>query len=95
MVLSLFIITRLFLVVLITTNTLGIIGSVPYMANKYSIHAEQSCINKCKNKKIIKYCTLILVTIKNDTLNKCCPCSMCEHIIKKYKVRKVINYYNC
>ena len=69
--------------------------NVPYEANKYSIHAEQNCISKYKNKKILKYCTLILVTIKNNKLNKCCPCDMCNHIIKKYKVRKVINYYNC
>ena len=55
-------------------------ASVPYVANKYSIHAEQDCIRKCKNKSIIKYCTLILVTIKNNMLGKCCYCSMCKHI---------------
>jgi hypothetical protein len=27
-------------------------------------------------------------------MNKCCPCDMCAHIIRKYKVRRVINYYN-
>lgn len=37
---------------------------------------------------------MILVTVKEDKMNKCCPCDMCEHIIQKYKVRKVINYYN-
>ena len=37
---------------------------------------------------------MILVTVKEDKMNKCCPCEMCGRIIKKYKVRKVINYYN-
>lgn len=66
-----------------------------YVANKYSIHAEQNCIRKCKNKAIIRHCTLILVTVSgNNKLKYCEPCHMCAHIIKKYKVRKVINYHN-
>lgn len=71
------------------------IDSVFYVPNKYSIHAEQSCINKCKNKTIIRKCTLILVTVSNENVLKHCkPCDMCAHIIKKYKVRKVLCCYN-
>lgn len=64
---------------------------VPYEAYKYSIHAEQSCINKCKNKKILKYCTLILIKLRsNNEVKDCEPCRVCSHIIKKYEVFKVI-----
>ena len=79
---------------MILTST-QIKSHVPYVPNKYSIHAEQSCINKVKNKAILKYCTLILVSISSDgRLIKCCSCSKCQHIINKYKIKNVIVYYN-
>lgn len=68
--------------------------NVPYESYKYCIHAEQDCINKCKNKKILKKCILILIKLTGSgELKQCEPCKMCSHIIKKYKIRKVINYY--
>lgn len=68
---------------------------VPYVVNKYSVHAEQSCIRKVKDKSILKYCTLILVLVSSDTrLIECCSCSKCRHIITKYSISKTIVYYN-
>jgi tRNA(Arg) A34 adenosine deaminase TadA len=63
-----------------------------YEANKYSIHAEQACINKCKNKNKLRECTLILVRLnkKGDPVD-CKPCTMCQGIINKYGVRKVVS----
>ena len=70
---------------------ISIVPYEPYQQYKYSIHAEQSCINKCKNKKILKYCILILIKLTNNgKIKNCEPCHMCFHIIKKYKVFKVI-----
>jgi hypothetical protein len=66
-----------------------------YVPNKYTLHAEQYCINKCKNKNILKDC--ILVLIKLDNQNKCIygsPCDMCNNIIKKYKIKKIISIIN-
>jgi tRNA(Arg) A34 adenosine deaminase TadA len=64
--------------------------------NKYTWHAEQQCIKRCKNKQILKDCIMVLVRL--DRHNNCIdgiPCSMCENIIKKYKIRKVINIKCC
>lgn len=61
------------------------------MAKKYSVHAEQACINNVKNKNILKECTLVLLKLnRNGYLTDCEPCEMCAHIIKKYKIKKVI-----
>ena len=61
-----------------------------YEAKKYSIHAEQDCINKCRNKNILKYCTLVLIKFgTNQQIRSCQPCQMCSHIIRKYGVRKI------
>lgn len=66
-----------------------------YVANKYSIHAEQSCINKVKNKNILRHCKLILVCVSNiGILKECKPCHMCWHIVNKYKIKKVITFHN-
>ena len=62
-----------------------------YVLNKYTWHAEQTCIQRCKNKKILKHCTLILIKLNNQGI--CIPgkpCDMCDHIINKYKIKKVI-----
>ena len=63
-----------------------------YVPNKYTIHAEQDCINNLKNKKILKFCILIVIKITNngDIINSS-PCENCCRIIKKYKVRKIIS----
>lgn len=63
---------------------------VPYVAYKYSIHAEQMCISKCKNKSLLANSILVLVRISSDgNIIPCFPCHKCEHIITKYKVRRV------
>lgn len=67
---------------------------VPYEAYKYCIHAEQDCISKCRNKNILKYCSLILVKLTGQGNTKQCePCNKCLHIINKYKIKKIINYF--
>jgi len=66
-----------------------------YEANKYSVHAEQSCISKCKNKKILKKCKMILVCLDGDGgLRECKSCEMCRRIIDKYGVKRVVSYFN-
>jgi hypothetical protein len=71
-----------------------IVISMFYVANKYSIHAEQNCIQRCKNKNILKECTLILVKLNSKKqLVKCESCDKCCHVINKYKIKKVITYY--
>ena len=65
-----------------------------YLPNVYSIHAEQDCINKVKNKTLLKKSILILVCLgSGNKLKSCEPCCMCSHIIKKYKIRKVVSIY--
>ena len=61
-----------------------------YEAKKYSRHAEQNCIANCKNKKIIEKCVMILVKISEN--ENVYPCNMCQHIIDKYKVKKVYTF---
>jgi len=64
------------------------------VSNKYSIHAEQDCISKCKNKALLKYCILVLVRLNNNNEPvKCCPCAQCQRLINKYRIRKVVVYY--
>ena len=60
------------------------------MANKFSRHAEQNCISNCKNKEIIKKCIMILVRISENP--NVYPCNMCQHIINKYKVKKLYSF---
>ena len=59
-----------------------------YEAKKHSWHAEQLCIKKCKNKSVLNKATLYLVKITNT--NDVKPCTMCQHIIDKYKIKKVV-----
>lgn len=61
-----------------------------YVTNKYTIHAEQDCINKCSNKNIIKESYMILLKITNG--DEVEPCYMCKHIIGKYGVRRLFCY---
>lgn len=62
-----------------------------YEPIKHTYHAEQLCIQRCKNKAMLKKCTLILVRITDGTNVQ--PCSMCAHIIKKYGIPRVKCYY--
>ena len=63
--------------------------SVFYVANRYTIHAEQDCIRKCP-KKIISKCTMILVKITH--LDNVAPCEMCAKLISKYKIKRIYCY---
>ncbi len=63
--------------------------NVPYVPNKYTIHAEQDCIRRCP-KDIISKCTMILVKITH--LDNVAPCGMCASLIVKYKIKKVYCY---
>jgi len=64
------------------------------VANKYTWHAEQRCIQKYKNKMNLKNnnfkFVIVLVRLnKNKEIIPSSPCSMCSHIIKKYKINVV------
>lgn len=62
-----------------------------YVAKKFTIHAEQSCIMNVKDKSVLRYCTLYLLKLNSSgNIVACCPCDMCDHILKKYKIRKVV-----
>jgi cytidine deaminase len=63
--------------------------SVFYEAKKYTWHAEQACIMKCKKKNLISksYMILVKITKKEMVVH---PCTMCDHIIKKYGVKKIV-----
>jgi tRNA(Arg) A34 adenosine deaminase TadA len=57
-----------------------------------SIHAEQDCINNCKNKKLIPKSYIILVRCNSlGDIIPCEPCHTCQSIIEKHKVRKVVH----
>ena len=63
-----------------------ILKNVPYVPYKYTIHAEQDCINKCP-KSLISKCSMVLVKVtKNDIVK---PCEKCAKLIKKYKIKRV------
>ena len=87
----LFITEKLFLGVTTNTRTRLVVNhvSVFYEAKKYTWHAEQACIMKCKNKNLIPKSYMILVKITKKEMSVQ-PCSMCDHIIKKYGVRKIV-----
>lgn len=64
-----------------------------YEPNKHTWHAEQKCIQKCKNKARLKKCTMIIIKIdKNDTMISGLPCRMCRSIIDKYKIKNIITF---
>jgi deoxycytidylate deaminase len=63
-----------------------------YVPNKYSVHAEQDCINNLKNKSILKDCILIVIKInQGGSIINSEPCNNCCRIIKKYKIKKTIS----
>ena len=64
---------------------------VPYETNKYSIHAEVSCMIKC-DKKILSQCELLVIKIKNGRVTTATPCQKCLNYIKKCGVRKISSY---
>jgi cytidine deaminase len=69
--------------------------NIKYVHNKYSVHAEQECINSFlrkhgKNRKILKNVTLILIKMdKKGELIMCEPCTNCSRIIRKYGITNV------
>lgn len=68
---------------------------IEYVHNKYSVHAEQDCINGFlrkygKNNKMLKQITLILIKMdKKGELIMCEPCQNCNRILRKYGITKV------
>lgn len=61
---------------------------------RYPIHAEQCCVMHCHNKAILRECDIHLVRLSSDGSAKWgMPCEMCTKILNKYKVRRVIVYY--
>jgi hypothetical protein len=76
-----------------------IYDSAFYEPCKYTFHAEQVCIKRCRDKNVIKKSTMILVRKTGNTDNnnpnihpikEVRPCKMCQHIIEKYKLRRII-----
>jgi len=68
-----------------------------YINNKYSIHAEQHAINQCSYKHLFPKCKLILVKLINSNdncLKICCPCNLCDKILKRNKIKKICIYYH-
>jgi hypothetical protein len=44
---------------------------------------------------LLKHCTLILINLnRQDELQLCHSCRVCQQLINKYKIRRVIVYYN-
>jgi len=70
-------------------------NKIEYVHNKYSVHAEQDCINGFlrkygKNRKLLKNITLVLIKMdKKGELIMCEPCKNCDRIIRKYGITKV------
>jgi deoxycytidylate deaminase len=62
------------------------------VAHRYSIHAEQACLFKCKNKKILSQCTLILVNLNQNGLQYCTSCPQCQKLLTKYKIKLIVYY---
>ena len=73
----------------IPTRIVVIQRIVFYEAKKHSWHAEQLCIKKCQNKKLLRKATMYLVKISHAPDVK--PCSMCQRIIDKYAIRRIIS----
>jgi hypothetical protein len=47
-----------------------------------------------KNKKILNECILYILKITdNGTTKYSDPCDQCQHIINRYKVKKVVTIY--
>lgn len=69
----------------LTTGVLNYKSS-KYIPNKYSTHAEKSCIMSVKNKNLLNKCKIIIVKIVNGkpVLRNCCD--MCSKLINKYKI---------
>ncbi len=83
-------------IIIIQPNVILNRSIIFYVSNKYSIHAEQSCINKFikrygNQKQILNKCVLYLIKINRDNNPiPCKPCKMCTKIINKYHINKVV-----
>jgi|UniRef100_A0A6C0EEG8 deoxycytidylate deaminase len=68
-----------------------------YQPNRYSIHAEKNAIQKIKNKNLLKECKIYIIRIKKSDdnisygLEQGVPCNMCNNLLKKYNLTKIIN----
>ena len=63
--------------------------NVFYEKNTHSVHAEVNCIRKCRDKKILKKSTLIIIKIKHNNITYCEPCEICWKYIRKHGVKTV------
>jgi cytidine deaminase len=90
MLLSLFIVIKLFHVdLIIILNLIIILHSVFYEPYKYSIHAEKSAIMNIKNKKILNKCKMVIIKITKGKITTCGPCKMCKELLNKYKITNI------
>ena len=62
-------------------------GIVFYEPNKYTIHAEKSCIINCTRKNKLKHCRMIVVKIiyGKPCISTCC--NQCTQLINKYNIK--------
>jgi cytidine deaminase len=90
MLVSLFIVIRLFLLdIIVTSPSFTYQGVVFYVPNKYSIHAEKDAITKIKDKTILPDCKIYIGKIINNEIHPCGPCEMCSQLIQKYDGNKI------
>jgi hypothetical protein len=63
-----------------------------YVAYRYSIHAEVSCILKCKQKQLIAKSKMIIIKLIDNKPVICEPCNSCYLFIKKHNIKKIYNF---
>lgn len=96
MVVCLYTETKLYLrvIIIIAVVYQRIIGFAFYEPNKYSIHAEKDCLIKANPKHFKNsYIVLVNISLENE-LVQCNPCEMCQNLINKYKIKKVVCFYS-
>ncbi len=90
MVVLLFIVTKLFqLVITVINPSFTYPGAVFYVPNKYTIHAEKDAIRKIKDKTILPECKIYIGKIIDNEMKPCGPCAMCSELIQKFNCNKI------
>ena len=58
-----------------------------YESNKYTIHAEKSCIINCTRKNKLKHSQIVVVKIVygKPCISSCC--TQCTQLINKYNIK--------